>query len=88
MFSQHRLQHRCSTTDPYTHVPMFESKQVIGQLVRTTKQMMTRLQLKLLLTTKVIPILLYAQVVCYPTQRQGQLLLERVNRYVCRIYHK
>ena len=62
-----------------------KSKRVIGQLVRSTKPFMSRLQLKLLITTKVIPILLYAQVACYPTQRQGQLLLERVNRYVCRV---
>ena len=52
-----------------------KAKQAIGRITRLTKGLLPTMHLKTLLslTAKVLPILLYAQVACYPHLRRGQI---------------
>jgi hypothetical protein len=62
-----------------------KAKMAIGSIRRTFGKILTQHQRHTLLFGKVAPIFTYGLVATYPLQVGDQKLIERLNRYVCRV---
>ena len=71
--------------DVHTEVQVTKAKKAIRHLKRVGDKHIPKRLLKPLITGKVLPIFMYCQSACYPVYQKDRTLLERLNRYICKI---